>query len=84
MLSEETESFTTSAAWSHDIGMKNSKHQIIPKSTIPAVELGRARASKLVGEWQQRGPETISGLAIGKLRLVLAPPQSVITASAAG
>ena len=37
----------------------------------------------LIAEWQQRGPETLSGLALRKLRLVLAPTQSVITAGAA-
>jgi hypothetical protein len=39
---------------------------------------------KLVGEWQQRGPETLSGHTLRKLRLAFAPPQSMITASAAG
>ena len=33
-------------------------------------------ALKLVGEWQQRGPETILGFALRKLRLVFAPSQS--------
>jgi hypothetical protein len=33
-------------------------------------------ARKLVGEWQQRGPETILGFALRKLRLVFAPSQS--------
>jgi hypothetical protein len=37
---------------------------------------------KLVGEWQQRGPETIPGHAFRKLRLAFAPTQPVITASA--
>jgi hypothetical protein len=31
---------------------------------------------KLVGEWQQRGPETLSGYALKKLRLAFAPSQS--------
>jgi hypothetical protein len=35
-----------------------------------------------IAEWQQRGPETLSGLALRKLRLVLAPTQSVVTAGA--
>jgi hypothetical protein len=39
---------------------------------------------KLVGEWQQRGPEIISGHAFRKLRLAFAPAQPVTTASAAG
>jgi hypothetical protein len=84
MLREETWSFTSSAVRSHDIGMKNSKHHIIPQSTIPPVELGNARASKFVAEWQQRGPETLSGHAVRKLRLSFAPTQSVLIASAAG
>src|SRR5437868_12540990 len=33
-------------------------------------------APKLVGEWQQRGPETFSGYALRKLRLAFAPSQS--------
>ena len=46
-------------------------------------ELGlQSPAAKLVAEWQQRGPETLSGHALRKLRLALAPTQSVITASA--
>jgi hypothetical protein len=63
-----------------------------PQSKVPPVrsetlrgELAlQSRAAKLVAEWQQRGPETLSGHALRKLRLVLAPTQSVITASAAG
>jgi hypothetical protein len=39
---------------------------------------------ELVAEWQKRGPETLSGFAFRKLRLALAPTQSVITASATG
>jgi hypothetical protein len=41
-----------------------------------------SRSSKLVGEWQQRGPETSSGNALRKLRLVLAPTQSTTFAGA--
>jgi hypothetical protein len=39
---------------------------------------------RLIAEWQQRGPETLSGSALRKLRLAFALPQSVIIASAAG
>ncbi len=47
-------------------------------------ELGlESRAPNFVAEWQQRGPETLSGLTLRKLRLALAP-QSVTVASAAG
>jgi hypothetical protein len=83
MLREETWSFPSSALRSHDIGMKNSKRQVVPQSTTPPVDLGHARGSKLVAEWQQHGPETLSGLAVRKLRLTFAP-QSVLIASAAG
>jgi hypothetical protein len=84
MLREETWSFTSSTFRSHDIDMKSSKRHMNPQSTIPPVELGHARVSKLVAEWQQRGPETLSGFAVRKLRLSFAPTQSVLTASAAG
>ena len=73
------------------------RHMILPvrlgpRSRIPPVrsktrrgELGlQSRASNLVAEWQQRGPETLSGHAFRKLRLVFAPPYSVTTAGAAG
>jgi hypothetical protein len=47
-------------------------------------ELGlQPSAPRLIAEWQQRGPETLSGHALRKLRLVLAPSQFVITAAAA-
>jgi hypothetical protein len=39
---------------------------------------------KLIKEWQQRGPETVPGHAVKKLRLIFALPQSVATASAVG
>ena len=44
-----------------------------PPSKGEAVE---PHALKLVGEWQQRVPETILGFALRKLRLVFAPSQS--------
>ena len=48
-------------------------------------ELGfQSRAAKLVAEWQQRGPETLSGHALRKLRFALAPSHSVITATPVG
>jgi len=34
-------------------------------------------AAKLVGEWQQRGPETLSGRMLRKLRLAFGASQSV-------
>ena len=39
-------------------------------------EVVERSAQKLVGEWQQRGPETFSGYALRKLRLAFAPSQS--------
>ena len=39
-------------------------------------EVVERSAPKLVGERQQRGPETILGFALRKLRLVFAPSQS--------
>jgi len=39
-------------------------------------EVVERSAPKLVGEWQQRWPETILGFALRKLRLVFAPSQS--------
>ena len=68
----------------------NERHMILPvrlgpQSKVPPVRLGlQSRAAKLVAEWQQRGPETLSGYAVRKLRLALAPSQSVIIATAAG
>jgi hypothetical protein len=65
--------------------IKAIERDMIPRSTVAPVRLGlQSRAAKLVAEWQQRGPETLSGHALHKLRLAFAPTQSVITASAAG
>ena len=36
-------------------------------------------APKLVGEWQQRGPETLSGRMLRKLRLAFAPSTKLAT-----
>jgi hypothetical protein len=65
--------------------IKAIERHMIPQSKVPPVRLGlQSRAAKLVAEWQERGPETLSGHALRKLRLALAPSQSVITAVAAG
>jgi hypothetical protein len=70
---------------SHAIGMKNAKRNMIGPSAISRVQLGLPiHTSKLFGEWQQRGPETFLGNVVGKLRLTLAPPQSVATANVRG
>jgi hypothetical protein len=61
--------------------IKAIERHLKSRSKAAAVE---RRAAKLVAEWQQRGPETLSGHAVRKLRLTLVPTQSVITASAAG
>jgi hypothetical protein len=60
--------------------IKAIERHMVPRSKAAFVE---SRISKLVAEWQQRGPKTLSGLTLGKLRLVLAS-QSVTIASAAG
>jgi hypothetical protein len=36
-------------------------------------------AQRFIAEWQQRGPETLSGRALRKLRLTFAPTQSATT-----
>jgi hypothetical protein len=56
------------------------RHRTLPTRTQTA----QPSSPKLIAEWQQRGPETLSGLALRKLRLTFAPPQFVTTASAAG
>jgi hypothetical protein len=64
--------------------MKNSKRQTIPTSMISRGQVeAPVHPSKLFGEWQQRGPGTLSGLVGRKLRLTLTPPQSVVAATAA-
>jgi hypothetical protein len=72
--------------------IKAVERHMTPQSKVPPVrsttrpgELGlQSSAPTLIAEWQQRGPETLSGRTLRKLRLAFAPPQSVITASAAG
>jgi hypothetical protein len=48
------------------------RHMVLPSKR----EAAEPRAPKLVGEWQQRGPETFSGYALRKLRLAFALSQS--------
>jgi hypothetical protein len=73
------------------------RHMILPvrlgpQSTVSSLgsqtrrgELGlQSRAGRLVAEWQQRGPETLSGYALRKVRLALVPSQSVITPTPVG
>ena len=40
--------------------------------------------STFFGEWQEQGPEALPGIGVRKLRLVFGPPQSVVSAGAAG
>ena len=74
--------------------IKAIEHYIMSR-TRPAVppvrsqtrrgELGlQPSAPRLIAEWQQRGLETLSGYALHKLRLALAPSQSVITGGRLG
>ena len=60
--------------------IKAIEHHIMSR-TRPAVV--QPSAPRFIAEWQQRGPETLSGHAVRKLRLAFAPPH-VTTASAAG
>jgi hypothetical protein len=75
--------FLTSAVRGRSLFTEKKKHMsrtikaiqrhMTPLSKREAVE---PHAPKLVGEWQQRGPETLSGYALRKLRLGFAPSQS--------
>ena len=50
--------------------IKAVERHMIPQAIVSPVRLGlRSRAAKLVAEWQQRGPEALSGHAFRKLRL---------------
>jgi hypothetical protein len=53
--------------------IKAIERHMTPPGKREAVE---PQALKLVGERQQRGPETLSGRMLRKLRLVFAPSQS--------
>jgi hypothetical protein len=44
--------------------------------TLPSKSEVVERFAPLVGEWQQRGPETLSARILRKLRLAFAPSQS--------
>ena len=57
-----------------------NQHQVTSR-TKPAVV--QPSAPGLIAEWQQRGPETLSGYALRKLRLAMAPSQPVTTAKVA-
>jgi hypothetical protein len=61
--------------------IKAIERHLTPRPKAAPAEL---RVAKFVAEWQQRGPETLSGLAVRKLRLAFVPTQSVMVASAAG
>jgi len=45
-------------------------------------EVVERSAAKLVGEWEQHGPETLSRRILRKLRLAFAPSQSTKLATA--
>jgi hypothetical protein len=67
--------------------IKAIEHHAISR-TRPAgspVRLGlQPSAPSLIAEWQQHGPETLSGYAVRKLRLAFAPSPSVITPTPVG
>ena len=85
MLSEETWSFTNLHIQWDDGDMKtfNSVEKTKVNGRLETIEPPH-RASKLTAEWQEGGPETLSGLAVRKLRLSFAPSQLMVAASAAG
>ena len=60
------------------------RHMKLPVRPGPQSEAATvtSRVSKLVAEWQQRGPETLSGRTFRKLRLVLVPAKPAMFASA--
>jgi hypothetical protein len=60
--------------------IKAIERHMIPQSKAVSVQ---SRVPSLIADWQQRGPETLSGHALRKLRLSFAPLQAVTTASAA-
>ena len=65
--------------------IKAIERHMIPKATFPPARIGFPSGdSKLVAEWQQRGPETLSGYTSRKLRLAFSPAEALIIASAAG
>jgi hypothetical protein len=59
--------------------IKEIERHLISQSTAAPVQ---SRASKFIVEWQQRGPETLSGHALRKLRLSFAPTHSATTPGA--
>jgi hypothetical protein len=59
--------------------IKAIERHLIPQSTWAPVQ---SRASKIIAEWQQRGPETLSGHALRKVRLSFAPTHSATTVGA--
>src|SRR4051794_9297790 len=97
MPRQETWSFPSRWMSSHRSGMKNVVNRTQPnewndqrirRGLVPPTDSSptanpQNRASTLVGEWQDRGPET-PGAKLWKLRLALAPAESVIAATVAG
>jgi len=84
MLREETWSFTNRHIRSDDVGMKTISPVEKTKASISIETVDPDLAPKLMAEWQECGPETLSGLAVRKLRLTFAPSQLMVAASAAG
>src|SRR5437868_14281142 len=83
MLRQETWSFPRARCAADHCSQKRKEHM---SRTIKAIERHmilpskreavEPHAPKLVGEWQQRGPETFPGYALRKLRLDFAPSSS--------
>jgi hypothetical protein len=55
--------------------IKAIERHIASRTTRAGVQ---SSALSLIAEWQERGPETLSGHALRKLRLAGAPSQSVM------
>lgn len=75
MLRQETESFTSRLVPSDGIGMKNLTTIEPRASGGPNHQSAHHFGRDLVAEWQQRGPETLSGHSLRKLRVSFAPMQ---------
>jgi len=62
------------------------RHMTLPARLGPLSKAAsiESRTTKLIAEWQERGPETLSGHTFRKLHLSFAPMPSVIPASSAG
>jgi hypothetical protein len=68
---------------SNGLNEQPSNYGLAPRSEASLIGLRETGSFKFVAEWQDRGPETLSGHTLQKLRLTFVPADSVIAASAA-